>query len=55
MTRVRAISINSDVYCLDYGAMKLSKNVKFVTRKLSVSSRQNKKLSVQFELSWQFV
>ena len=42
-----AISINSDVYSMDYGAMKSSKNAKFVLKKLSVSSRQKQKLSRQ--------
>ena len=42
-----AISINSDIYCMEYEDMKSSENVKSVLRKLSVSSRQNRKLSRQ--------
>ena len=60
MKRVRAISINSDVYCMDYGAIKSNKNGKFVMIKVHVLSRQKEKiihtkLSVKFELSRQFV
>ena len=55
MTHVRAISIDSDVYCMDYGAMKLSKNGKFVLRNYSFRIDKNEKSSDKFELSGQFV
>ena len=49
LIHVRAYSygINSDAYCVKYGAMKSSKNGNLVLRKLSVSSRQRQKLSRQ--------
>ena len=50
-----SIIINTDVYCMDYRAIKSSKNRKFVLRKLSVSSRQKQKLSVKFEVFRQIV
>ena len=33
-----------NVYCMEYGAMKSSKNGNFVLRKLSASSRQKQKI-----------
>ena len=37
-----AISINSDVYCMDYGAMKSSKNAKFVLKNCLFRLDKNK-------------